>query len=365
MKGDIYIGRAEDNSRVFLKLKDLQKSVFIAGIIGSGKTALLYLIVIQLIKQGIKVWWIDTIKKDGQYLASMIPNMIYNRLNDNYFYSPIQQIQGREDEEIYNSFVEQFCRCNHLLEGSQAYLTGQLHRTLNRFRTDGISRRITIPDILETLHADRSKFRRVNDYQAATENRLEFLLNSAGRTVNCCHGFSIDKQADISSVLDMTGHPPEVQTFFISTLIDSLIKTRMARGEVTSELKNVIIFDEANRLFPKNQEQNYVEPMPTLSYISQISREYGVGLCGATQTPSYVATTGLKSQSFIKILIGSLGSNEDYYDMGNVMGMDEDQIDWLKKNGEVGRAVVKLAGGVFTEPFLVKIPFLNLKDLDP
>lgn len=361
MKGEIYIGLAEDLSRVYLKLKDLLKSVFVAGIIGSGKTALLYLIAIQLIRLGVKVFWIDSVKKDGQYLASVLPDMAYFRLNDNFYFNPLQETPGRTDQEIYMDVVEQFSRCNHLLEGSQSYLTRQLNRTLHRFRDTGYPHRITIPDVYETVHGDHSKYRRVNDYLAATENRLEFFLNSAEKTVNCYHGFSIDKLADTSFVLDMTGHPAEVQTFFISTLITSLIKSRMALGEVTNDLKNFIIFDEANRLFPRNQELSPAESMPTLSLISQISREYSVGLCGCTQVPSSVAVTGLKSQSFIKVLIGSLGSNEDFFDMGNIMGMDHDQVEWLNTHGRVGQAIVKLAGGEFTDPFAVTVPFLNLK----
>jgi len=135
----------------------------------------------------------------------------------------------------------------------------------------------------------------------------------------------------------------------------------MARNMVTNDLDVFVMFDEANRLFPKNQELNPAESLPPLSVVSQTAREYGIGLCGATQTPSFMADSGLKSQSFIKILIGSLGSNQDYYDMGNIMGMSQDQIEWLKNHSKVGQAVVKLAGGDFTDPFIVKVPLLDLK----
>ena len=46
------------------------------------------------------------------------------------------------------------------------------------------------------------------------------------------------------------------------------------------------------------------------------------------------------------------------------MGMDQDQTDWLKNHGKVGQAVVKLAGGEFTHPFIVKVPFVNIKDIE-
>ena len=362
MMGEIYIGLAQDFSRVYLKLKDLLKSVLVTGIIGSGKTVLLYLLAIQLIKYGVKVWWIDTAKSDGFYLASLLPNIPYLRLNENFFWNPPQRTLGLSDREVYSSFVEQFSRCNHLLEGSQSYLLQRLLRTVFELERSGSPHRVTIPDLYETVRRDFSRGRE-SEYKAVTQNRLEYLLNSAWRTLNCYHGFSIDKLAQTSFVLDMVGFPEPVQSFIISNLITTLLRSRMARRMVTNILRVFIIFDEANRTFSKNQELNPAEPIPELSVISQTAREYGVGLCGSTQTPSFMADSGLKSQSFIKILIGSLGSNQDYFDMGNVMGMSEDQIDWLKNHGKVGQAVVKLAGGEFTEPFIVTVPFLDIKGI--
>jgi hypothetical protein len=362
MIGEVYIGLAQDLSRIYLKLKDLLKSVLVGGIIGSGKTVLLYLLAIQLIRHGVKVWWVDCAKRDGLYIASLLPGVPYFRLNDNFYWNPIQKTPGLSDREIYSSFVENFSRCNHLLEGAQAHTDMGLLETVFRLERSANPHRVTIPDLYQTIRTEIVR-RRVSDYRDVVQNRLELLLNSVGRTVNCHHGFSIDKLADTSFVLDATGCPEPVQSFMIGHLITILIKSRMARRMVTNELDVFIIFDEANRLFPKNQELNPAEPIPTLSVVSQTAREFGVGLCGSTQTPSFMADSGLKSQSFIKILIGSLGSNQDYLDMGNVMGMSEDQIDWLKTHAKVGQAVVKLAGGTFTSPFIVTVPFLDIKGI--
>jgi hypothetical protein len=351
MKGEIYIGRAEDNTPVFLKLKDMLKGILISGQTGAGKTSLLYLIAIQLIQHGVNVWWLDSIKNDGRFLAQLFPNiMLYFRLNENFKFNPFQHTTGRSYDEIVVSVVEQFCRDFGLLLGSETYLTQKANETIERFRRLGIEQPITVHDIHNTIINDHLRTSRMLNYRDA-------------RTLDCYQGFDVSQLGKSSLNLSMIGAPADVQTFMAGNQIGSQVFTRRALNQLTNDLQLMIIFDEANRLFPKNRELNPAESLPTLSFVSQISREYGVGLCGSTQTPSFMADSGLKSQSFIKIIIGSLGSNDDYFDMGNVMGMDRDQIEWLKTHSKVGRAVVKLSGGEFTDPFIVQVPFINLKGI--
>lgn len=364
MKGDVYIGRAEDHTPVFLKLKDMLKGILICGQTGAGKTSLLYLIAIQLMRHGVNVWWMDSIKNDGQFLTSLFPDiMLFLKLNENFLFNPFQNMSGRSNQEVVVSVVEQFCRDFGLLLGSETYLTQKANETIERFRRMGINHPITFPDIHHVIINDHLRTSRMLNYRDATLGRVEFLLNSAGRTLDCYQGFDVVKLGRTSFNLNMIGAPADVQTFIAGNQIGSQVYTRRALNQLTNELQVMIIFDEANRLFPKNQELNPAESLPTLSYVSQISREYGVGLCGSTQTPSFMADSGLKSQSFVKIIIGSLGSNEDYFDIGNVMGMDRDQIEWLKTHSKVGQSVVKLSSGEFTDPFIVQVPFINLKGI--
>jgi len=364
MNGEIYIGRAEDDTPVYLRLQDLLKGVLVCGQTGTGKTSLLYLIAIQLLRFGVKVWWLDSIKNDGLFLTQLFLNvMLYFRLNQNFLYNPLQFSSGRSYEEIVLGFVEQFCRDFHLLLGSETYLMQQVNETIGRSQHLGNSHAVTVREVQETVRGDHVRTFRMLNYRDATQGRLEFFLNNAGWTLDCRQGFDITRLAGTSFNLDLVGCQADVQGFFAGDLIRSIISSRRAAKRLSNDLDLFIVFDEANRLFPRNQELSIAESIPTLSFVSQISREYGVGLCGATQTPSFMASSGLKSQSYVKILIGSLGSNEDYYDMCNVMGMNRDQVEWLKTHSKVGQAIVKLAGGEFTEPFLVRVPFVNVKGI--
>jgi len=364
MIGDIFIGYDVLGSAVRLMLKDLLKSMLVCGIIGSGKTALLTLIVSQFLMKNITVWWIDQSKRDGLSLARMFPSMQHFRPNHNFFWNPFQITQGLDILEIVPRVTEQFCRDMHLLLGSESYMSEMVFQTLERMRRNNILQAPTLYDIRDTILQDRTRSARASDYRTVVLGRIQFLLNHIGRMLHVHQGFDLLKLSMTSFVLDLVGLPAEIQRFIIGSLIYSLVSLRQALGILTNDLNLLIVYDEANRLFPRNEELNPAESIPILSQLTQISREYGVGFLGACQAPSFMANSGLKSQSYIKAIVGSLGSNEDYYDMGNVMGMTSDQIEWLKTHGETGKAVVKLAGGKFAQPFMVRIPFLNLKGID-
>ncbi|OVE80183.1 hypothetical protein BVY01_00725 [bacterium I07] len=364
MSSVINIGYKMNGLMARLKLNDFLKNMLVCGIIGSGKTNLITMIAVQLILQGVSVWWIDQSKSDGLPLARLFPNVHYFQLNRNFLYNPLQDSPGRTRREILSDNIEQFCRDMHLLLGSATHLTELMSNTQGYLQSLGNNLAFTYHDVFELGQREDMRSRRMSDYHTAVMGRLHYLLNHIGDTLNVHQGFDIMKLAMSSFVLDMVGHPAEVQRFLVASLIKSLISTRRALGLLTNQLKVCVIFDEANRLFPKSDELNPVESFPVLSLIAQTAREFGVGLIGATQTPAFMASSGLKSQSWIKSVVGSLGSNEDWYDIGNAMAMTTEQIDWLKTHSKVGQAVVKLAGGEFTHPYLVQVPFLNLKGID-
>ena len=116
-------------------------------------------------------------------------------------------------------------------------------------------------------------------------------------------------------------------------------------------------------LFPRGQDFSAVEPPSKLSVITHSVREYGIGICGAAQSPGMISEASVRTQSHFKFIISNLGSNTDYEDMANIMNFNEDQLEWAKSHGRVGRAIAKLTSGPFCEPFLIDIPYLNLKNL--
>ena len=74
------------------------KEIVYLAPIGTGKTNLLQIIAAQLIKQGVSVWWFDTQKKCGLYLARVFPQMLYLSMGD-LQYNPFEWIPGRTDKK--------------------------------------------------------------------------------------------------------------------------------------------------------------------------------------------------------------------------------------------------------------------------
>ncbi len=361
----LYLGTDYDHKPFWHLVDNLTQGTLVVAQTGFGKTALLFLMALQLLLMGIPVWWIDVMKADGLFLASLFPSLLhYFRINKNFLFNPFEPTPGRTLKDVVNEVIEIFCRDFDLLIGSESHLSRKLIEKIEEFRQNEIEHPITFHDAEEAISEDVFKSGRMNDYKAALFVRLGYLLNAAGWTLGCFHGFSIEKLKNMSFVLDMTECPTKVMTFLLDTLINAVVKSARALRQVTNHLKLAIFIDEANLVLPKYQELNTAQGIPTLSYLSQICREFGIGLVCASQTPSFLADSGLKSQSYMKILLVSLGSNADWNDMGDVMGLTPEQVNWMKLHGEPGRAIVKLAGGENTKPFILKVPFLNIKGIE-
>lgn len=119
-------------------------------------------------------------------------------------------------------------------------------------------------------------------------------------------------------------------------------------------LKQVIIFDEARKVFKKDYKSDlgtpYVDMMAT-----QI-RETGVGLVISDQIP-HMLSDAAKSNCFTIIAL-SLSNGKDIEDISRTMRLTKDQADLLNKL-EVGQGVVKLAGR-YPEPFPIVMPYFNI-----
>ena len=119
-------------------------------------------------------------------------------------------------------------------------------------------------------------------------------------------------------------------------------------------LKQVIIFDEARKVFKKDYKSELGTPYVDLM-ATQI-RETGVGLVISDQIP-HMLSDAAKS-NFYTIISLSLSNGKDIEDIAKTMRLTREQADVLNKL-EVGQGIVKLAGR-YHEPFPIVMPYFPI-----
>jgi len=243
-------------------------------------------------------------------------------------------------------------------------LLDKAKETNDEFEAAGNQNPITFVDVLRKVDDDKSTRRRYSEYVDVVRNRIRTLLNTTGECLSCIRGFDIHKLAQTSFVLDLTGLPVEVQTFIISILIITLTHARMALGQIANKLNLAIVLDECMRLFPVSRYGGQDKSLSSLGLISHSVREFGIGLLAATQSPTSISEASVRSQSWLKAILGTLGSTSDWENMSDIMNFSEEQLGYAKKHARVGQAIVKLATGDFQDPMIITTPNLDLKRLD-
>ncbi|MCJ7813112.1 hypothetical protein MUP95_07340, partial [bacterium] len=86
-----------------------------------------------------------------------------------------------------------FSREYHLLEASKGYLFDKTLETLDAFEKANNPDPITFSDILRTMDNDKVTGYKARMYRDTVQNRLRMVLNTIGETIDCVHGFSMEK----------------------------------------------------------------------------------------------------------------------------------------------------------------------------
>jgi len=151
-------------------------------------------------------------------------------------------------------------------------------------------------------------------------------------------------------VIELDGLRRDEANFILEFLLAYIFAYRLANRH-RGNLRHVIVFDEAARVFFKKREwrETTVElGQPFIETVPQIIRDYSEGLIFAAQEPSIishsvVANTNLK-------LVGFLGEGGDIDAIAKSLDLEEYERSAIPKL-QLGEWLVKKAG---IEPFLLK-----------
>lgn len=191
-------------------------------------------------------------------------------------------------------------------------------------------------------------------YITRTHNKSTVCVKLLKDTFDCDKGFPLKDLLNKNVVFELDGLIDELQTFMVTLILTWVFTYRLEREERGS-LKQVIIIDEARKVFNKNTRTDLGTPIIDIM-VTQV-RETGIGLVISDQIPHLLADSVL-SNSFT-ILSLSLSNGKDIESIARTMRLTKEQADLLNKL-EVGQGIVKLAGR-YPEPFPIILPDVHIE----
>jgi hypothetical protein len=145
----------------------------------------------------------------------------------------------------------------------------------------------------------------------------------------------------------------EEQNWLIEVMLTWLYAYRMTEQHRGEELRQVIICDEAHRIWDANKEWRDTTRemgMPTINLFPTQFRDFGVSLILTSQESSKI-TQSVHANTLVKI-VGNLGNGTDINSIAEAMGLDDEERDIIHKLKR-GEWLVKLSDK-YTEPFMIQ-----------
>ncbi len=340
---------AETGVPVLYPLDGLARHVFVVGSTGSGKSNLLHGTVLQTMRM-CPVWSFDREKTESRIYLNWQPETLVLNARRDLAWNFCQPPPGVDPHEWLTAITVTFAKCHALMDASEGLLHKVLTDLYGEFGVFEDSERYpTLADVLERLKSMKSRgYSRFAQYRDTLLNRLESWLAIAPNFGAYTKGVSLETLAESHVVFEIRGFTERQGRFFISAMLMALFYYRMAQGNQSGRLRNLIKIDEAASAFPKLR--NDAMGAQALASLMGQSRSAGLGLLLADQSPSDL-DAAVMAHSNVKICF-RLGSGRDLKAMGDAMALSDDQRHHLLKL-DVGEAVASLPR---LSPFEFRVP---------
>ncbi len=324
--------------------------ILITGQSRIGKTTAIYLIISGLSKT--KKFLIIDFKRDYRGLVRMVEDTLVLRCSDLKL-NPLAPPPFVSPREWMQIFSDLFSQAFGLLHGSNFYLqekVDELYQIYGVYEGSGIYP--SLFDLAELLESKGAYSRVAKDYQERVKNRIKETVRALGTAADCSLGYPLEELLLKNNVvLELDGLSRALSIFLVNYLLYWIFTYRINASERGGKVKNIIVVDEAKRIFDKNLEKLPVEGIPIITTLTSQIGEFNVGLIVGEQTPSML-TDGIKANVGTTISF-RLSNGKDIQEMAKAMNLTKEEREYLSKL-EVGEAVVRTIGA--DEPFLIKVP---------
>lgn len=346
--GEIKIGFIYDEIRKIrysfgLNRDELMQHMLESGRSGAGKTTVLIIILINLMRLKIPFWIFD-FKRDYRSLIRYGKDVhVFNWRN--FKFNPLLPPKKTPPVQWASIVTEIFFQNFYSSSASSAksifletlielYEAGA-NVTMCGFR-DAMSRKLSgnncpgsVKESIKTIIL-----------------RLRPFISILGDAVSG-EAYDLETLLDRQLVLELDGLGIEYQTFLATLIFHWLFTYRLCLAQ-RGELRHVLLFDEAKRLFSLGN--------PLVAQLVSTAREFGQGLILADQMPSSLDHAVL-ANVYTTITL-NIASMREIQSMAYTMGLNDEQRESLNSL-PIKTAIVKLAGR-YPRPFLIHIPELQV-----
>ena len=347
--GEITLGtvmQGDKNAHLFsVSLRDIQKHTAIFSSTGMGKTTLTINILLQLLNSPNPIPWLYIdFKRDMRHLRKdSIWVFRWNWLKIN----PLQPPKGVSTHQWMQIVADTCAHCFGWFHASENYLMDFMHELYQSYKGEGYP---TLQELYERIAKTKERSRKRMDYFDVVMNRIKSLLIVLGGVVDCRVGFPIEDMLNYPVVIELDGLRRDEQNLLVELLLAYIFTYRIANGH-RGDLRHVLVFDEATRVFFKKREwrETTIElGMPFIDTVPQILRDYSEGLVFAAQEPSIISHSVLANANLK--MVGFLGEGGDIETLAKSLDLDDEERSAISKL-ECGEWLVKKSG---IKPFLLR-----------
>jgi hypothetical protein len=342
-----------------LKEKRLKEHILIAGRSGSGKTNLTFILIENLMKNGIKVLALDW-KRGYRNLMKLQKDLRVYTAGRNaapFRFNPLIPPEGCEPREWIKLIVDVIGSSYLGGEGVISLLVTGIDTLFREFGVfDNQQKKWpVVQDVLAWLRTTKLKGRAAQWKASAERILLTMCYGEFGAVINTQSNRHIADLLKHNVVLEMDGLSSNSdRTMFSEALTLYLYRYRLACGE-QKKLTNMIILEEAHNLLLKKSSDSKESVLETSI---RMVREYGLGYVFVDQSASLLSKVAFANNYATIALSQKLKS--DVQAMSGAMNLTDEQRDALNTL-PVGTAVVRLADE-FPEPFMIKVPLSRVKE---
>jgi hypothetical protein len=328
---------------------DLCRHVSIYAQSGHGKSVLLYNLTDQLIQNNIGFWFFD-VKQDGRALLGHHEQLVVIPWQ-NFRWNPLRPPPKMNVKLWWQLFSEV---CGHawgVYHAGINYLLEFLDQLYEDYEKTGVFP--TLGDLHRLMVASQETSRKRMEYYDVMYNRTRTLESILGSMLNSKNGLKLEELVNRFAVFELDQLRAEEQNWLIEVILTWLYAYRMTEQHRGEQLRQVIICDEAHRIWDANKEWRDTTRemgMPTINLFPTQFRDFGTALILTSQEPSKM-TQSVHANTLVKI-VGNLGNGTDINSISEAMGLDDEERDAIHKLKR-GEWLVKLSDQ-YTEPFMIQ-----------
>jgi len=354
--GEISIGRIIDTDFVYkVGVEDMTKSVFIAGVPGSGKTQTALNILAQLVQKGIKVIVIDP-KGAGDF-DSLIPYGVISLKWHNLLFNILNPPENYQLNSWLQKIAEALSESLGLLVASMGELVNYMMKTFQHYEGKQYP---CFMELASEILFDKGKTYKQETYRSTIANRMATVTHALARVFHCRRGF-MDEIMKHSVIIDISDLIGVAQQTLVECILAYVFCWHSANVPKVREQKLVrfMAFEEAQHTILNIAKSRGARPASTgIEQAIALSRERGLGFASISQSPSKMLPEAI-NDAHLRISF-NLGAGQEIRILGHATGLNKEQAEMIQHLG-VGMAIMQRNSG-FTLPSIVQCFQAGLPD---